>query len=80
MEMIYWVEVHPASLREVDVVAQKFAWLKGWLLTDGRRLREFDPQYIWVSSGETAFTQGSPQVRSLAQKGVRSVGRRLSIP
>ena len=71
-EIVYWVEVHPASPRDVDAVAQKFAWLKDWLASDGYRLRAFEPQYIWISSGETSFTKGSPQVKRLAQTGVRS--------
>ena len=78
-QIVYWIEVHEASQRGVAALEQKFDWLQGWLGGEGYRLRAFTAHYIWISSGETTFTKGSPQVRKLAQKGVRSVGRVLRI-
>lgn len=78
-EEIFWVEVHPASDGDVAVVQRKFEWLRAWLSADGRPLDGFPRQFIWVSSGKTTFTQGSPAIRKLALKGLRAVGRTLSL-
>ena len=78
-ETLFWVEVHPASQGDVAEVQNKFTWLKGWLTDDGETLRQFEAQFIWISSGRTTFTQSSPTLRRLAQQGVRAVGRVLRI-
>ncbi len=36
-EYVYWVEVHPASDREVAAMLRKVSWLKGWLQASDRR-------------------------------------------
>lgn len=78
-EVVYWVEVHPAATSGIAEVQRKFIWLKGWLAGDGRELRNFDSQYVWIASGKTTFTQTAPQIRNLAQQGLRAVGRVLRI-
>ena len=78
-EVVYWVEVHPASLGNIAEVQSKLQWLKGWLAGDGYKLRRLDARFIWVSSGRTTLTAGSPAVRKLAQQGVQVVGRVLRI-
>lgn len=37
-ECVYWVEIHTASDREVDVVLDKLRWSKQWLGRSGKRL------------------------------------------
>ena len=78
-EVIYWVEVHPASLGDVARVRDKFLWVRAWLAGDGSRLQAFEAEFVWISSGRTTFTQSSPAIRKLAQEGVRTVGRSLKI-
>lgn len=79
-DYIYWVEVHTAREREVDVVLRKLQWLRAWLAGDGRPLSEFKRDFIWVSSGATAFTLGAPQLKRFAQLGLQHKGRILRIP
>ena len=78
-EIVYWVEVHPASTGDVATVQAKLTWLKAWLAGDGHRLREIEARFIWISSGKTTFTQGSPTMRKLAQQGLQAIGRVLRI-
>ncbi len=79
-EFIYWVEIHTGSDNQISVVLRKLEWLKNWLRQDGHRLDRFNRDFIWVSSGHTLFTQGSAQVRTLAQKGLIYAGTVLRIP
>lgn len=78
-EVVFWVEVHPASSGDIARVREKFVWLQAWLKGDAHRLRGFEAQFVWISSGKTTFTQGSPAIRRLAQEGVRAVGRVLKV-
>jgi hypothetical protein len=78
-EVIYWVEMHTGSDKEINVVLKKLEWLKRWLRSDGEKLAAFDKEFIWVPSGPTSFTKGARQVKSLAIKGLRYSGRVLRI-
>jgi hypothetical protein len=78
-EFIYWVETHTGSDNQIKVVLKKLAWLKGWLKAGGKNLAPFECDFLWVSSGHTFFTNGSKQVKELAQKGLIYSGSRLSI-
>ena len=79
-ECVYWVEVHTASDKEVTVVLKKLAWLRGWLAGDGRSLSGFEREFVWVSSGETSFTDTSTQKKRFALQGLRHQERILKIP
>ena len=78
-EMIYWIEIHPASEHGVTEVLDKLKWLLQWLRDSAPLLREMPPAFIWVSSGKTSFNARSPQARKLAQNRVRNVGRSFTI-
>lgn len=78
-ECIYWVEIHTASDSQVSVVLDKFHWLKQWLATDGKELDAFEREFVWVSSGATAFTPASKQRRQFAQLGLMQRGTILRI-
>ena len=78
-DFVYWVEIHTANEKEVNVVLEKFRWLKLWLARDGRPLNEFRRDFIWVSSGATSFNPNSPRLKSLAQEGLQHRGRTLHI-
>jgi hypothetical protein len=77
---VHWIEVHPAR---TDVhrneVRAKLHWIKTWLMNDGARFGKFSRDFVWISSGEAAFTSTSPQLRVLAEDGLRFSGRRLVI-
>ncbi|MCA9155463.1 MAG: hypothetical protein KDA38_11780, partial [Planctomycetales bacterium] len=38
VEVVYWVEIHPASDGEIKVVLAKLEWLRGWLRENANRL------------------------------------------
>lgn len=79
-EMVYWVEVHPASGAEVGVVLAKLAWLKQWLQESAPRLQAIRKAFVWISSGKTSFTLSSPQRKRFALLGLRQRGRLFRIP
>jgi hypothetical protein len=78
-EVIYWLEVHPATEGEVGAVLKKLDWLKKWLQEDAPALKAMRRAFVWVSSGKTAFTARSPQAKRLAQNGLLQCGRVLTI-
>ena len=78
-DTVFWIEVHPASQGAVSEVQNKFNWLTGWLASDGKALRSLEARFVWISSGKTTFTPGSPAIRRLAQQGVQTVGRVLRL-
>jgi hypothetical protein len=79
-EMVYWVEIHPANSREVNIVLQKLAWLKKWLRESGPRLNALRREFIWVSSGRTSFTLSAPQRKQFVLQGLQHRGRVFRIP
>jgi hypothetical protein len=78
-DFVYWVEIHTANDKEVNVVLEKFRWLKLWLAGDGRLLSPFKRDFIWLSSGPASFNPNSPKLKSLAQQGLQHRGRILRI-
>ena len=78
-ECVYWVEIHTASDKQVKVVLDKLRWLKSWLAGDGVRLRRFERDFVWVSSGSTSFTLTSPQQKQFALLGLQHKGTVLRI-
>jgi hypothetical protein len=76
-ELIHWVEVHPATDAEIKTVLAKFEWLQGWLRTQGKALVKFESEFIWISSGKTAFSPISHQRRKMSERGLRHVGSTL---
>ncbi len=79
-EMIYCLEVHPASSGEVKVVLAKVAWLVRWLKESAPKLQGMKKVFVWVSSGKTSFTLSSPQRKQFALHGLRHTGRVFTIP
>lgn len=75
-DFVHWVEVHPASDREVPVVIAKLDWLKQWTTNNAPALATLACRYVWVSSGKTRLTPTAPALRHLATKGCQNVGRR----
>jgi hypothetical protein len=79
-EVVYWIEVHPATPGEVNVVLEKLEHLLDWLRSDGSKLNAMKRAFIWISSGSTSFSQKSPQAHKLSQAKLRHVGRFFRIP
>jgi len=78
-EMIYWIEIHPASDGEKRVVLAKLNWLKKWLMESAAKLNVMRREFIWVSSGKTSFTLTSPQQKRFALRGLQYKGRGFNI-
>lgn len=74
-----WVEVHPASSHHIQEVVDKLRWLKGWLESSAKMLKQITEGYVWVASGSVAIQPGSPQRKVLAAHGIRFEGRRLQL-
>ena len=78
-EVVYWVELHTASDSQVKVVIKKAQWLLEWLKTEGKPLADLERSLVWVSSGNTSFTRGAPQLKKIAQAGLKYAGNKLAI-
>ncbi len=80
VEIVYWVEVHPASDGEIKVVLKKLAWLKQWLRESAPQLNALRREFIWVSSGKTSLSLSAPQQKQFALLGLQHKGRVFQIP
>jgi len=49
-DCIYWVEIHTANDKAVNVVLDKLHWLRAWLGGAGNLLNQFERDFVWVSS------------------------------
>lgn len=78
-EIIYWLEIHPATDAEVRVVLQKLDWLRNWMKEMAPALCDFTGKYVWLSSGKTAFTPSGMHKKKLAQKGLIHAGQRIRL-
>jgi len=68
-EVIYWIETHTGSDKEIERMRRKRAWLATWLKNEGKPLAKFEARYVWAPSGKTSFLGGALQVRKLALLG-----------
>jgi hypothetical protein len=78
-EVVYWVEIHPASDAHINTVIAKAQWLLRWLKNGSNALANFEREIIWVSSGNTSLTPSAPQRKRMAQAGLVQRGRMLRI-
>ncbi len=78
-DVVHWVEVHPATDRDVADVEAKLEWLKAWIQSNAPELARLDRRFVWVSSGRTQLSPTSPALRRLAQKGCRCAGGHYNI-
>lgn len=78
-EVIYWTELHTASDSQVSVVIKKAQWLVNWLKNSAPKLKAFENDIVWVSSGATSLTLSNPKQKQMAQVGLRHVGSKLRI-
>ena len=80
-----WVEVHPATTKEVSRVLDKLQWLRDWLNVEGEQLGRLtertDPnvRFVWIASTRVAIPKNSPQARRLNKRGIRQVLETLSL-
>ena len=73
-EWAVWVEVHPATTREVSTVLKKLQWLKDWLNGEAGALRDLTDRtpearrFVWIASNGVNIRSNTPQARRLRQK------------
>jgi len=79
-DKVYFVEVHPASGKQIKVILNKLAWLKQWLNNSAKTLNPLPKKFVWVSSSKVQITSTSPQGKIVAQKRIVFAGRVLKIP
>lgn len=79
-EVVYWIEIHPASNGDIKVVLAKLIWLRSWVRKSAPHLQAMKKVFVWVSSGKTSFTLSSPQQKQFALLGLRHKGRVFKIP
>jgi len=78
-DKVFWIEVHPATDGQIGSVLAKLQWLKRWLVAARSPLNAMEREFVWISSGKTALTAQSPQVKRMAMQGLRCVGQHFSI-
>jgi hypothetical protein len=78
-EVVYWVEVHPASSSHIQEVLDKLSWLKQWLVSSAPSLNALKRQFVWVASGSVHLPPNTPERRRLASSGIRFAGKVLSL-
>lgn len=81
-ESAIWIEVHPASTRNVDTVLKKLTWLKEWMRQNAPELWTMTRKqegYVWVATGGVHITKNSRQSRQLAQAGLAFPRQRISL-
>ena len=76
-EEVFFIEIHPASTKNVLEVLLKLSWLKTWLiekapLIDKLKSRKASP-YYWIATGGIKILQGSKQAKQLAQSGLKPI-------
>lgn len=73
-ERAVWIEVHPASTRNVSEVIAKLKWLREWLRTFAQELDDLTDRsresFFWVATSGVHIPRHSPQARRLRQAGL----------
>jgi hypothetical protein len=81
-EVALWIEIHPASEGEVDVMISKLNWLKGWLRGSAPALNRLTQRtdgsraFYWVASAGVSMTPKSRKAKLLQQAGLDLPRRR----
>lgn len=79
-DRVVWIEVHPASTKNVKEVISKLDWLRDWLRDCAPLLLELkEPSYHWLASNGVHILRNSPQARQLALKGLGMLRRHLNL-
>ncbi len=75
-ETALWIEIHPASPGEVDVVLRKHQWLLNWLKTEARELASLSRRpsggkiFFWLATASGVnIRRGSFHARRLQNAG-----------
>ena len=82
-EVAVWIEIHPATEGEVDVILQKLHWLKNWLRNSAPGLNKLTGRtggsraFFWVATeAGVSITPKSRKAKLLQQAGLDLPRRR----
>lgn len=78
-EMVFWVEVHPATAGGIEKVARKLRWLKDWLSQQAPALNAMNRKFVWVASGNVSVSPRSTELKRLAARGLHFAGRQYEL-
>ena len=73
-DKVCFVEVHPASTREVETMLKKLSWLKQWLKNKAPKLSSMEKTqepYIWLSTKSTHILPNSRYSKKLSKFGIK---------
>ena len=76
---VVWLEVHPASSGHIAGIMGKLQWLKCWLATDAKALRQLRPHFCWVATRAISFRRGGKEEKMIAQQGLRFPTKHLNL-
>jgi hypothetical protein len=77
-EIVHWIEIHPASGGNcIAQMQSKLRWLTVWLRDNP--LATYQREVVWIATGKSAFTARHPNLRVLAQAGLRFAGGHYAI-
>jgi hypothetical protein len=65
-----WIEIHPATSHEVDLIIRKYNWLQTWLMKHAWDLKKMSDQFVWIASGKSDIPATSPARKKLGNKGI----------
>ena len=78
-EQAVWIEVHPATTKEVSKVLRKLRWLRDWLNGEAEQLSRLTDRadarirFVWIASAGVKIPRNSPQARQLNSRGIQQV-------
>ena len=77
---VYFIEIHPATDGEVDLIIRKSKWVRTWI---DQNLKEFNilkkEPFLWVASGKVSILRGSNKARLLAKAKICFPTRRAEL-
>ena len=84
-EQAIWIEVHPATTKEVSKVLEKLRWLRDWLNAEADQLNRLTLRadaklrFVWIASDRVSIPKNSPQARQLNKRGIHRVLEDLTL-
>ncbi len=71
----YFVEVHPAFTKDIEVIEEKLRWLKNELSDDLKPLDEIKARkpYYWIYTNGVHLLKQSPQYKAMVSRGLAPV-------
>ena len=74
-----FLEIHPATTGEVEVVLKKLRWLKDWMRQNCPGFSKAEKEYYWLATGKVAVLKNSPQHRKIAASGLNGPASYLKL-